>query len=374
MRIWCVLALCLTGLALLRSDAGAASTEAGSSVVMEGPIDHDLYLAGRSVEVKGAVDGDVVAAGGRVVTGDDIAGGVIAAGGTVEVRGTVKRSVRVAGGDVTAAAQVGRDLTAAGGTVTLAREARVAGDVWIAAAHIAVNGGVGKDLEAIGANIALSGTVEGDAHLRGHWITIGPEAVIHGRLTYQSDTAAEVDRRARIDGGVTRSAWPAPQRAETAMHIVGYVAKILLALGLIAAGLLFILVFPGYSLNAARLIGLRPLASLGLGFALLVATPVAVVIAMASMLGAILGMVVFAAYFVSLLLAVLTAVIFLGDGLLRLLGRGPLTGIGRRLAALILGVIALVVLSGLPYLGGFVVLAALAVGLGAFYLEAAERY
>ncbi|HEV3178544.1 MAG TPA: hypothetical protein VGZ72_21300 [Stellaceae bacterium] len=374
MRFPWLLVLCLAGLALLQSDAGAASTEAGSSVVAEGPIDHDLYLAGRSVEVKGAVDGDVVAAGGRVVAGDDIAGSVIAAGGTVEVRGTVKRSVRVAGGDVTAAAQVGRDLMAAGGTVTLAREARVAGDAWIAAAHIAVSGGVGKDLEAIGANIALSGTVEGDAHLRGHWITIGPEAVIHGRLTYQSDTAAEIDRRARIDGGVTRSAWPAPQRAETAMHIAGYAAKILLALGLIAAGLLFILVFPGYSLNAARLIGLRPLASPGLGFALLVATPVAVVIAMASMLGAILGMVVFAAYFVSLLLAVLTAVIFLGDGLLRLLGRGPLTGIGRRLAALILGVIALLVLSGLPYLGGFVLLAALAVGLGAFYLEAAERY
>ena len=40
----------------------------------------------------------------------------------------------------------------------------------------------------------------------------------------------------------------------------------------------------------------------------------------------------------------------------------------------ILGVVALVVLSALPFIGAFVFLAALVVGLGAFYLEAAERY
>ena len=374
MRIPWLLVLCVAGLALVRSDAGAASADAASSVVREGPIDHDLYLAGSSVEVTGAVEGDVVVAGGRIAVDGDVAGGVIAAGGTVNVRGTVKRSVRVVGGDITVAAQVGRDLTAAGGTVTLSREARVAGDAWIGAAHVVVNGGIGKGLNAIGADIVVSGTIEGDAHLRGHWITIGPDAVIHGQLAYESDTPAEIDSHARIDGGVEREEWTAPQRAETAVRLVGYAAKILLALGLIAAGLLFILVFPGYSLDAARLIGLRPLASLGLGFALLIATPVAVVIAMVSMLGALLGLVVLAAYFISLLLAVLTAAIFLGDGLLRLLGRGPLTGVGRRLAALILGVIALVVLSGLPFLGGFAILAALVVGLGAFYLEAAERY
>ncbi len=367
--------LLAVGLALLYPQAApAAAQSSDSSVVREGPIDHDVYLAGSSVELRGAIDGDAVLAGGHVTTDGDIAGSVLAAGGTLDIRGAVKRSVRVAGGDVSVAAGIARDLTAAGGSVTLSREARVAGNAWIAAAHVSVSGDVGRSLEAIGANIALDGTVEGDAHLRGHWITVGPEAVVHGRLVYESDTAAEIDPHAHIEGGITREEWTAPRRAETAVHVMGYAAKILLALGLIAAGLLFILVFPGYSLNAARLIGLRPLASLGLGFALLIATPVAVVIAMVSMLGAILGLVVLAAYFISLLLAVLTAALFVGDAVLRILGRGPLTGIGRRLGALILGVIALVVSSGLPFLGGFVFSAALVFGLGAFYLEAADRY
>lgn len=359
---------------LLPQPVPVAAQSPDSSVVREGPIDHDVYLAGSSVELRGPVDGDAVLAGGRVTTDGDIAGGVIAAGGTVEVRGTVRRSVRIAGGDVTSAAQVGRDLTAAGGTVTLARESRVAGGAWIAGAHVAVNGDIGKDLSVIGADIAVSGTIGGDAHLSGHWITIGPSAVIHGHLTYESDAEAEIAPGAHIDGGVTRGEWTGHREARTVMHAAGYAAKILLALGLLAAGLLFILVFPGYSLNAARVIGLRPLASLGLGFALLIATPVAVLIAMVSMLGAILGLVVLAAYFISLLLAMLTTAIFLGDTVLRLLGRGPLTGFGRRLGALMLGVVALIILSGVPFLGWLVFPAALAFGLGAFYLEAAERY
>ncbi|HEV3176957.1 MAG TPA: hypothetical protein VGZ72_13265, partial [Stellaceae bacterium] len=209
MRIPWLLGFCLAVLALLQADAGVASAEGGASVVREGPVDHDLYLAGSSVEVRGAVDGDVVAAGGRVLAGDDIAGSVIAAGGTVDVHGSVKRSVRVAGGDVAVSARVGRDLMAVGGTVTLSRAAHVGGDAWIAGAHVAVDGGVGKDLNATGADVALFGTVDGDAHLRGHWITIEPEAVVHGRLTYESDAPAEIDSHARIDGGVMREEWAA---------------------------------------------------------------------------------------------------------------------------------------------------------------------
>ena len=134
------------------------------------------------------------------------------------------------------------------------------------------------------------------------------------------------------------------------------------------------LVFPRYSLDAARLIGAKPLASLGLGFAILVATPVAVLIAMVTVLGAVVGMAVLALYLVSLLLALLTAALFLGDGVLRALGRGPRTGVGRRLGALVLGIIALALLGAVPILGGLVFFLATVFGLGAFYLAAADRY
>jgi cytoskeletal protein CcmA (bactofilin family) len=374
MRILWFLVVCLAVLAPRPNEASAAPWGGDANVVVEGPVDHDLHLAGSSVEVRGRIDGDVAVAGGHVSVGDDIVGGVMAAGGTVDVHGAVSRSLRIIGGDVSVAARVGRELMVAGGSVTLSREARIADDAWLAGGHLSIAGALAKSLYAAGANIQITGTIDGDVHLKGRWIHIGPTAVIGGRLSYESEEPADIDAHARIAGGVDQTTLTAPQRARTALHVIGYVARILFALGLLTAGLLLVLIFPGYSLAAARLIGGRPLASLGLGFALLVATPIAVGIAMLTMLGAIVGLVVFAIYCVSLLLALLTSAVFLGDGILRALGRGPKTSVGRRLAALLLGVIAYSVASMVPILGGIVLFAAVVFGLGAFYLEAAERY
>lgn len=354
--------------------AERALAQPGPSVVVEGPVDHDLYLAGGTVDVRGQIDGDVIAAGGRVSISDTVADSVLALGGSVEVNGAVHRSVRVAGADLEIAAQVGRDLAAAGGTVTLRREAHVSGRAWLAGAHLAVAGSVDKGLTAAGDDIVISGTIGGDAHLRGRSIKIGPAAVITGHLTYQGEEAAEIDPHARIAGGVTRQEWTAPRRLGTVARVAGYAARVVIALGLFASGVLFVLVFPAYSLSAARLIGGRPVASLGLGFALMIATPAAALIAMATMIGAMLGLAILAVYLVSMLLALLTAVLFVGDVALRAIGRGASAGIGRRLGALALGLIALVALSALPIVGGLILIAAIVWGLGAFYLEAAERY
>jgi len=90
--------------------------------------------------------------------------------------------------------------------------------------------------------------------------------------------------------------------------------------------------------------------------------------------GALIGGAVLALYAATLLLALLTAAIFLGDALLRLFGRGLRTGIGRRLAALIFGVILLAAIAAVPILGALALFLALCFGLGGFFLEAAERY
>ena len=95
---------------------------------------------------------------------------------------------------------------------------------------------------------------------------------------------------------------------------------------------------------------------------------------MLTVVGAMVGGAIFALYAATLLLALLTAALFLGDGLIRLFGRGLRTGIGRRLAALVFGAILLAALVAVPILGILTLFLALCFGLGGFFLEAAERY
>ena len=370
-RSWVSPAIAVALLGLVGS-AGAAPLLGGA--VVEGPVDRDLYLVGPTVDVRAEVDGDVTAAGGRISIGDNIAGSVMAAGGTIEVRGVVRRAIRAAGGDVDLGAQVGRDLIAAGGSVELRRESRVSGRAWIAGGSIVVAGAIDRDLDASGGDVAISGKIGGSVTVRAHSLRILPGAAIQGRLVYESAAPATIDPSATIAGGVEFHEWAPPRRIGAVARAAYFAGSILFALGLFAAGLLWVLVFPGYSLNAARLVAARPLASLGLGFAILVATPIAAGIAMLTVVGAMAGGAVLALYAATLLLALLTVALFLGDGLLRLFGRGLRTGIGRRLAALIFGAILLAALAAVPILGAFVLFLALCLGLGGFFLEAAERY
>ena len=370
-RSWVSPAIAVALLGLVGS-AGAAPLLGGA--VVEGPVDRDLYLAGPSVDVKAEVDGDVSAVGGRISIGDDISGSVMAAGGAIEVRGVVRHAIRAAGGDIDLGAQVGRDLVAAGGRVQLRREGRVSGKAWIAGGSIVVAGTIDHDLDAAGGEVAISGKIGGNVTVRARSLRILPGAAIQGRLVYDSASPAAIDPSATIAGGIEFHEWAPPHRIGAIARAAYFAGSIVFALGLFAAGLLWVLVFPGYSLNAARLVAARPLASLGLGFAILVATPIAAGIAMLTVVGAMAGGAVLALYAATLLLALLTAALFLGDGLLRLFGRGLRMGIGRRIAALVFGAILLAALAAVPILGAFILFLALCVGLGGFFLEAAERY
>ena len=371
-RSWvsATIAVVLLGLA---GTAGAMPLVGGSATV-EGPIDRDLYLAGPSVDVQAEVDGDVTAAGARVAIGDDIAGSVMAAGGSIEIRGVVRHAVRAAGGALGFGAQVGRDLVAAGGSIRLRREGHVSGSAWLTGGSVAVDGTIDHDLDASGGDVTIAGKIGGTATIRARSLRLLPGAKIDGRLVYESAAPAAIDPTAVVGGGIEFHQWMPPKHIGALARAVYFVGSILFALALFAAGLLWVLVFPGYSINAARLVAARPLASLGLGFAVLVAVPVAAGIAMLTLVGALVGGAVLALYAATLLLALLTAAIFLGDALLRLFGRGLRTGIGRRLAALVFGVILLAVLAAVPILGALVLFLALCFGLGGFFLEAAERY
>ncbi|HTS91155.1 MAG TPA: hypothetical protein VMG55_04065 [Stellaceae bacterium] len=371
-RSWVSAAIAVVGLGLI-GPAGAMPLLGGASTV-EGPINRDLYLAGPSIDVQAEVDGDVTAAGGRIAIGDDISGSVMAAGGSIEIRGVVRHAVRAAGGALGFGVQVGRDLVAAGGSIRLRREGRVSGSAWLKGGNITVDGAIDHDLDASGGTVAIAGKIGGTATIRARSLRILPGAKIDGRLIYESGAPATIDPTAVISGGIEFHQWTPPQHIGAIARAVYFAGSVLFALALLAAGLLWVLVFPGYSLNAARLVASRPLASLGLGFAVLVAAPIAAGIAMLTLVGGLVGGALLALYAATLLLALLTAALFLGDALLRIFGRGQRTGLGRRLAALVFGVILLAALAAVPILGAFVLFLAFCFGLGGFFLEAAERY
>lgn len=364
-----LITLCL---ALLLLPLPAAADEA--VVVKRGSFPRTLYAAGASVDIDAEVGGDVLAAGGRVSVGQRVRGSVMAAGGLVALDGRVGEDARLAGGRIAVGAAIGGDLVAAGGRVALAPASVVTGDLWLAGATIVIAGQVGGGVRIAGRTIAIGGDIAGDVDLIGQSIEILPGTAIRGRLTTHSPDPARIDPSARIAGGVAHETLTWPIHAATAARMAATVLGAGLAAAVVLLSVVFVLLFPGYAVAAARAIGRQPWACLGLGFALLVATPAAALVALATLIGGPLSLALTAIYLLSLPLGYAVAALYLGDLGLTLIGRTEHAGRGWRALSLIAAVAVLTALGTLPWIGGLVPVVALTFGLGATYLEAFRRW
>ena len=367
-----VAAMALVGAAALIPFAAPHAQGPAASRI--GVVTHDLYSSGASVDVSGLVMGDAIVAGGRVRVDGQITGDVMAAGGLVDIRGQIGDDVRVAGGRVVIDARIADSLVAAGGNVSVMPASRIGGESWLAGGNVEVAGVFAKTLHVAAASVTLGGEIKGDVDVVAAWIEVLPGTAIGGRLIYRSTEPARIDPAAKIAGGVERTLiGPRLPDART-FRIVRAGTGLVFAAGLFVVGAALLLIFPGFALGAARAIGSDPLKSLGLGFALLVATPVAALIAIVTLAGAMLGLALIALYLVALLAGFLAAAIFVGDLGLRAIGRSETAGRILRLFSLLVGLALLAVLRAVPLVGGLAIFAALVLGLGAGALEGYRRY
>jgi len=340
--------------------ASFASMENGESVTRRGIVNDDYYAAGKSVNIDAEVNGDVVVSGRDVFIGHRIQADVLAAGRSVNLRGEILDDVRIAGGEVNIDATIGDDLFAAGGVINVSSGTIVSGGAWLGGGEVNMSGEINKDLLIGAGKILISGTVYGDVELTGDDIQILEGALIKGSLHYMSPHEAKIHPDAKITGKVTyeQVEWDDSHR--------GY--GIFFSLTLIVAAIVLFRLFPGFTMSASGRISSDPWKSLGVGFVLLVVTPVAAILLMSIVLGIWVGLSIFALYFVALLIGLLISCFYLGDWSAKML-RKDVTTTGRRLFSVSIAIILLGLLQLIPVLGCLLVFALLLLGLGAEMLQ-----
>ena len=151
----------------------------------------------------------------------------------------------------------------------------------------------------------------------------------------------------------------------------GRVVSWFLLLGFLAVGILWLLIFPRQSMEAADTLVAQPLASLGLGFALLVATPVAALLLFLTLIGLPAGSVLLGFYLILLYLSPIPVALWLGRRVLQLLriSENP-----HLIIAFIFGAFLLRLLFLLPWIGFLTCFLATVVGLGCVLLAGTIRW
>ena len=337
-------------------------------------MDKNVYQAGFGVRPARPVVGDFFAAGCPVSVDQPVGEDAVVAGCDVYVRGPVGDDLRAAGGHVTVDGKVGGEAIVVGGRVNLTSASQISRQASLRGGEVSVSGRSDKDLTIYARKVSIDGEVEGDTRVIAQEIEVLPGARLKGALTYASREELKMDPKAQVLGKITRE--PAPNGWRRAERCQGWLwaMRALWLLGLIAAGALFVPVFPRFTQATQANVGSAPWKSLGLGTAVLFAGPPLMVVLLITVIAIPIALALLATYAILLLAGYLTAANFIGGRVAQLARKTAEVSAGWRIGALGVALILLALIRMIPFAGALVILVALVAGTGAWVLQLFRRY
>ena len=244
----------------------------------------------------------------------------------------------------------------------------------MAGGKLDIDGRIEGNLRAAGGRIRLTGTVGGDVELAGRYISLAPTARIGGKLIYHSRSEATISPDAVVTGGIERREIERFEPSVGKIIGLGIGAWITIVVGLTLLSLLFHGAVPALAASATRTVSARPWPSFGLGFALLIAIPVAANILLFTVVGIPLALLFFALFAVLLASAVVIAGYWTGSTIARRFNwLREDEGLFRRSLWSLIGLVVLGIVGLIPFLGFLVLGVALSLGLGAVTFEIWRR-
>jgi cytoskeletal protein CcmA (bactofilin family) len=274
-------------------------------------IAETMIVNADTVRVDGVIDGDlIVLLAERLIIRGEVKGNVFSSARTIEISGKVAGNLHGIGEKVRLDGEIGRNMYSASELLTIADGARVDRDSIHVAAGASIDGDVGRDLFMLGRWLEVRGDVQRNVDTRADRVALLDGARVGGDVdaTFWKD-GAEVDVApgAQVSGEV-RSKMDDHARISWYTHYTHaeFYAFLLIHLGAaLVVGLILHALFP--ALFSVHLTTASEFArSLGMGFVVLVATPIALFLIAITLLGiplALIGLAIFlTALYVSLIL------------------------------------------------------------------------
>lgn len=318
----------------------------------EGDVDASVFLAGQNTENNAHIQGLLCLAGYKV-NSTGVSEYLIAAGYDIAVGGAAVKDAVLAGCNIEISGNIGRDVYAFG-------------------KNISISGTIGRNAKLAADSVSINGTILGDLDITAGTIMISENAVISGKLRYNSDADIVAPETTLQDAEIYE-----PDAADTEFFEEQPSATDLLLDAI--KGIVFSYV--GVLAVAMLLLWLTPLwetvdkkyenasfgkyaAAFGIGFAVLVALPLASVILMVTVFGLRLGFTLLMLY----LAAIAVSPVFLSFILGKLLWRKAFKKAVNYPAELAIGVLAWRILASVPLLSFLVGFISIPFGIGVFVL------
>jgi hypothetical protein len=355
--------------AWLPLQAAAADLRQGNDVTIGSgeTVNDDIYAGAGTISIQGTVNGSVIAGGGTITVSGNVTRDLILGGGTINVTGHVGGSIIAGGGNLTLNGPVAQDIVVTGGMIDIGSGGSIGRDLVIAGGTATVSAPVTRRVQMSAGSLTLRSHVGGDVHGNVDRLKLDG-AQIAGNLDYTSNNQVDMVNGAQVSGTVTRHT-PTNQGRSLGGGFIGWLRALI---GIFALGLLLVFLLPGVGTRAIDVLRAEPWASLGIGAAIAVITPIVALIVFIIGIfigGWWLGLLLIPLWILALAIGYVVSGFLLGRLIFAQLGWGRF----HDALALLGGLAVLAVVGLVPVLGAFVVLAALVFGTGALALAVSRR-
>jgi hypothetical protein len=316
-------------------------------------IGADLFVGAQYLDVRGYVDGDIYAGCERITIDGDVRDDIRAAGREIVVRGNTGDGVIAFGQTVLIDGSVRGDVIAYGGEVRVT--GRIEGSLYIGCGAFYLDGGqIGGKIDGAADVSELNGSVAGPVKLKGRRVTFGDtyRADKGTYLVLSREPGAEMD--ANAPEYLEVKVVPPEPFYRTMFFYWAFVAAFVF-------GLIIILLFKNFMQNYVDFAASQIGHNFGIGFLILIATPIAVVILLMLILTIPTALVLAVMYIFMLYIAGIFVAVLLGDQIQKLFYS---KGARQPILSLLIGLIITTLLAEVPYAGWFFSLLIVCYGTG----------
>jgi cytoskeletal protein CcmA (bactofilin family) len=325
-------------------------------------VNDTLILMAQEADIAGTINGDLIVFGRHVSLSGDVKGDVISFSRNLDIKGKVEGNIYSFAQSARIDGQVSRNVIGFLQTLELPSQGRVGFDLITFTEDADLSGTVGRDIAAFGESMSVRGNVGRNVSMFAKNITLSSGARISG------DFKARVRNKENVhiaDGAVISGKTDVQIRTERSRYERPgfYFWKVITLLGAWIVGLLIAALFPaafGFVPRTSSDLGLKA----GIGFLVLVATPVAACILAVTLIGLPLALISFGLWLLALYLGKILVGAAIAQAAFKPGNPGP-----RAMALPLLASLALVwLLTNIPFIGGLLSLLVAIAGLGMVFV------
>lgn len=327
----------------------------------------NLLVTGKNITIDGTVSGDLIVAAHTLSVTGRVDGDIIAIAQTININGEVGGNIRVIGNAVSLNGPAIRNVNVIGNNFILGDQARIGWDVLSLTNKLEVRGNIDGNLNGRTQDALIYGKIGKNVNLNlsadnlNPSLTISPESVINGNLTYTSKDAAKIYDQAKISGEIKQNL---PVNDQKNDWLPWLWARIFSIFSAIIVGLVLVFLLKNITLKTLEKIKEQPFKMIWPGLVVMLILPPISLLLVFTLIGLPLALIIMAGWFIALYFAKIIIATIIGQLIFKKLLKKSEPSL---LWSMVLGIIICWLLFNIPLIGWILGLVAIWIGLGGIW-------